>query len=136
LCNAQLAKLALHYQAFTERGVEVLAISNEVATKGVKLIDKFGPPFPLLVDEEARLIKHLGLAVERRDLMGILRHKFDYAKPTVVLIDRQRVVRWVHLGNHFSDRPPLERILEAIDDASVVSTGTMLPMQSMSVIYH
>lgn len=136
LCSSQLAKLSLHYDAFAERGVELLAISNEPATKGVEMAKKFGPPFPLLVDAESALIKRLGLEIKRRDVIGVFRRKFNYAQPAVVLIDRDRVVRWVYVGENFSDRPPIERILEAIDDASGVSTGTLLPAQTMSVVYH
>lgn len=115
ICNSQLAALSARYEDFRRRDLEILAISNEEVREGRKLLAKLGPPFPLLLDSSSAVIRRFDLRVDRRDPLGWVLGKHDYAHPAVVLVGRDGAVDWSYLGRSYRDRPTPDRILEAAD---------------------
>lgn len=115
LCNRQLAQLGQAYDSLAERGVEVLAISNEPVEKGKDVLNRLGPPFPLLLDEPGDVIGALGLTVESRDPLGWALRKRGYAKPAAALVGQEQRIVWSYVGKNYRDRPTLEMILRGVD---------------------
>lgn len=118
ICNKQLARLTERYAEFQQRRVEILAISNEEVRHGKKVLDKIGPPYPLLLDQTSEVIARYGLVVDRRDPLGWILRKRAYAHPAVVLVGQDGRIQWFYRGRTYRDRPQPEHILEAADRAS------------------
>lgn len=115
ICNAQLGKLSAAHEEFRARGAEVLAISNEAVRQGEKVLQKIGPPYPLLLDERSEVIGQLGLTVSRRDPLGWALRKEGYAHPAVMIVGRDGALRWQYVGKTYRDRPKVSAILAALD---------------------
>lgn len=114
ICSTQLASLSTDYEAFRRLGAEIIAISNEEVEKGLELLKKAGPPFLLLQDPKSELLRTLGLVVQKRDPLGVMLRKHEYAIPAVFIVDHDRVVRWKYVGKDYKDRPANATILEAL----------------------
>ena len=117
LCNRQLAELSSRYEEFRKAGIEILAISNEEVEQGQRVLDKLGPPFPLLLDRQAEVIRRLGLLVGRRDVLGWVLRKRGYAHPAVVIVGSDRRIQWSYRGRTYRDRPSADEILKAAGTA-------------------
>ena len=115
LCSRQLGELSEAWSQFQERSVQILAVSNEEPEKGRKLLKKMGPPFPLLADTIGSAITAFDLTVEKRDPLGWMLQKEDFAQPAVFLIGQDKVVKWAYRGKNYRDRPHPSAIVEAID---------------------
>lgn len=115
MCSAQLASLSLRHADFQRRGLQLIAISNEAVEKGLELIQQYGPPFPLLHDPGSHVIEDFGVQVGRRDLLGFIKRKRDYARPSVFLIERNRKISWSYIAEHPADRPSIDAILRHAD---------------------
>lgn len=121
LCNRQLQKLSEQYEAFSERQVEVLAISNEAVEQGEKVLRNIGPPYPLLLDTSSETLKELGLITEKRDLWARVMRKHDFAHPAALLVDTDHRVQWSYRGRNYRDRRSVSTLLDAIDARSAAS---------------
>lgn len=118
ICNHQLAELSSRYAEFSERNIEILAISNEEVRQGKKVLDKVGPPYPLLLDSSGEVIARYALTVPKRDPLGWMLRKHGYAHPAVVLVGQDRRVQWIYRGRTYRDRPRPAQIIEAADSES------------------
>lgn len=116
LCNIQLRRLSEHYAGFEERNHKLLAISNEE----VQVRDKIDAPYPLLFDRDSIVLAKYGLVVGKRDPLGWMLRKNDYAYPTVFLVGQDGLIRWIYRGQNYRDRPSPAAILEAADNDPVV----------------
>ncbi|MFU8806728.1 MAG: peroxiredoxin family protein [Bradymonadaceae bacterium] len=116
LCNMQLSKITASYGEFERRGVEIIAVSNEAVEKGEKLLRKLGPPYPLVADLEGEVLEELGLVVKKRDLLGVVLGKHDFAHPAAILVDQQSHIEWSYRGRNYRDRPSVDLLLSAIDE--------------------
>ena len=74
--------------------------------------DKEGVTIALLVDEGCEVIKAYGILNQRQ---GEVPH------PTVVLLDKEGVVRFFHLDENYKRRPPAETLIDAVKDITVGS---------------
>ena len=115
LCSTQLASLTLKYQSFEQRNVQLLAISNNQVDDGLALVKRYGPPYPLLFDKDSRVIQAYNAKINRRDLLGFIKRKHDYARPALFLIEQNQRISWRYVGKNASDRPSVEEIIAAID---------------------
>ena len=59
---------------------------------------------PLLVDEGSEVIRAYGILNQGQG---------DVPHPTVVLVDKEGVVRFFHLDENYQRRPPVETLIEA-----------------------
>ena len=114
MCTGQLASLTQDYEQLAELWAEILAVSNEDVERGHRLLQKIGPAFKLLVDSDGHVIRTYGVLAPRRDIVGVLRRKHDYALPATFVIDRNGIVRWRYVGASYRDRPANTVILEVL----------------------
>lgn len=90
-------------------GGEVVAISTEPLEKARGAVAEAGIPFPILSDTRLDVVDRFGL-----------RHVDEptgrrIARPAVILLDREGVVRYVHVGEHPRDRPAIGAILLGLE---------------------
>ena len=87
-CTRQACAFAGAYDAFRERGVEVIGISRDSVASHAKFAEKYGLPFILLSDPERVAIEAYGAWQEKKQYgkvsMGVVR--------TTFLIDEQGMV--------------------------------------------
>jgi peroxiredoxin len=97
------------YGAIRDRGGEVVAVSTELAAVAREAVRGAGLPYPVLSDPRLRVIDRYGL-----------RHVDEpkgrpISRPAVIVLDREGVVRYAHVGEHPRDRPALGAILLALE---------------------
>lgn len=114
ICNVQLSELSAVYKKFQDLNVEIIAISNEPVKDGQKLLKKTGHAFPILYDAGSKVISQYNLVVNKRDPLGLILRKHDYAHPAVFLVGKDRKIQWSYKGETYKDRPAPETILQAI----------------------
>lgn len=113
MCNRQLVDISARYEEFRDRGVEILAISNEEVRQGKKVLAKIGPPYPLLLDSASETLARYGLIAPKRDPLGWMLRKHGYAQPAVVLVGQDGRIEWMYCGKTYKDRPSVDQILVA-----------------------
>lgn len=114
LCNRQLAELSNNYESFTTKDIEIIAVSNDKLKSGKKLLKKIGSPFPILYDVESEILAlYRSVISGKRDPLGWMLRKKQYASPSVFLIDKQQIIHWIYKGKDYTDRPSSHQILEA-----------------------
>ncbi|MBT2557497.1 thioredoxin-dependent thiol peroxidase [Hymenobacter sp. ISL-91] len=99
-CTTQACNLRDNYQQLLAAGVQVLGVSIDSAKSHQKFIEKHELPFPLLVDEDKKMVQDYGVWQEKsmygRKYMGTMRYTF--------LIDEEgkveRVITKVDTKNH------------------------------------
>ncbi len=79
-CTAQACNLRDNYQSLLDQGYEVLGVSMDSAKRHQNFIEKQNLPFPLLVDEDRKVINAYGVWGPKkfmgREYDGILRTTF------------------------------------------------------------
>ena len=99
-CTAQACDLRDNYQQLLGAGIQVLGVSIDSAKSHQKFIAQHELPFPLLVDEDKKLVQDYGVWQEKsmygRKYMGTMRYTF--------LIDEtgkiEKVITKVDTKNH------------------------------------
>lgn len=99
-CTAQACNLRDNYHTLLEAGIQVLGVSIDSEKSHLKFATKHELPFPLLVDEDKKLVEAYGVWQEKsmygRKYMGTMRYTF--------LIDEQgileKVITKVDTKNH------------------------------------
>ena len=116
-CTKESQDFSEHYEAFKATGAEVVGLSKDSAKSHDKFKAKYGFPFPLLADEDTKLIDALGSWKEKsmygRKYMGTDRSTF--------LVDGDGIIRkvWrkVKVPGH------VEEVLEALKSGATRATG-------------
>ena len=79
-CTRQACAFAQNYQAFRDKGVEVIGVSKDSAASHAKFAEKYGLPFTLLSDPELTAIQAYGVWQEKKLYgkvsMGVVRTTF------------------------------------------------------------
>ena len=79
-CTAQACDLRDNYQSLLAAGIQVLGVSIDSEKSHQKFATKYELPFPLLVDEDKKLVEDYGVWQEKsmygRKFMGIVRTTF------------------------------------------------------------
>ncbi|MBD2716237.1 thioredoxin-dependent thiol peroxidase [Microvirga sp. STR05] len=99
-CTAQACDLRDNYQSLQAAGIQVLGVSIDSEKSHKKFAEKYELPFPLLVDEDKKLVEDYGVWQEKsmygRKYMGTMRYTF--------LIDEtgkiEKVITKVDTKNH------------------------------------
>ncbi|MBX0289150.1 thioredoxin-dependent thiol peroxidase [Hymenobacter sp. HSC-4F20] len=99
-CTAQACNLRDNYQSLLGAGIQVLGVSIDSEKSHQKFATKYELPFPLLVDEDKKIVEAYGVWQEKsmygRKYMGTMRYTF--------LIDEQgrveKVITKVDTKNH------------------------------------
>lgn len=85
----------------------IAAEKGEGFFKPGKFLEKNPISFPFLLDEDRTVTKAYGLY-----------HRFGHdainiARPASLVVDRQRILRYIYRGDNQADRAPIEQVLEA-----------------------
>ena len=101
----QLGELQKRLADFTALDTQILAIAPDKTPGLAKMTADLSLGFPVLFDDESKTIDAYGI---RNPSYPALPH------PTVVLVDKQGVVRFVHLDEDYRRRPPPDDLLAAV----------------------
>lgn len=96
----ELGELVKHTAEFQADDVQILAISVDPADKGRVVRDRLKASFPILSDAHRTVMALYGTrSPEYRNRLGI-----GVNTPTLVLIDREGIIRWIHQATNFRVR--------------------------------
>jgi peroxiredoxin Q/BCP len=114
-CRAQVRAVAERYDAFRERGVEVASILPEPVETAREWQSSYDLPYPLLADPEAAT----GDDYDQPVRFGVLGSLSDFLgrMPAAILIDADREVVYERRGRSTFDRPDVDDLLAAVDEA-------------------
>ena len=103
-CTSQACSFRDHYEAFLDRGAEVIGVSTDSVESHEGFAGEYALPFQLLSDAEGRV----------RDLYGVST-LFGYTDRITFVIDEQGVVRHV-FSSMFSPEKHIEEALGALKE--------------------
>jgi peroxiredoxin len=102
----ELGEFVKHHEEFNALGVQILGISTDPPEKAREVAAKVKTPFPILADDKGLVMEAFGTRnPESEEPLNV---------PTLVLIDRAGVVRWIHQAEDYKVRAPVASVLEAI----------------------
>ena len=104
-CTAEMCAFSEDYSAFTERGVRVLPISVD----SIPTLKEYKAKYDLAED----LLSDFHRTVTR--LYDVLDAERFYSKRSYFLIDRDGILRWMHVESKGSQRRENAELLEQID---------------------
>ncbi len=123
LCMAQIREIAGMYRELSERGVTVALVSGQPAGHTRFLAKAHGVDFTYLRDPGYVAAKTLGLFHEGAVPAGIApAMSFDDGDaylPTVAIVDRDGIVRWLGETDNYRVRPEPETFLAALDELGI-----------------
>jgi peroxiredoxin Q/BCP len=88
-CTAQACNLRDNYSELVDKGFEVIGISTDNVKSHKKFEKKFSLPFPLIADEDRKIVGKYGVWGEKK-FMGRI---FDGTHRTTYLIDERGKVK-------------------------------------------
>ena len=97
-------ELQEHLEAIRGRNAEVVAVSTDDALRISMTVRELGVNFLLVSDPQLRVVLQF----------GVLHPTEGIARPATFLIDAKGVVRLVHVGRNYADRPSIGAILDAL----------------------
>ena len=95
---------------FTQRHIEIAAISVDSTDDSRKLSQAKGYTFPVLSDPAAEVIRRYGLLHSKGGEDGQ-----DIARPAEILIDSSGMIRWENLTGDIRVRARPGQVLQAFD---------------------
>ncbi|SRR5579871_1971561 len=107
-CQGQLAGLKEDYAKFTALNTTVAAVSVDSTQDSADFNQQWRFPFPLLSDPELKVIDAYGARLEKGH------EGKDIAKPTTLIIDPNKTIRFKYVGRDPTDRPTDNEILFTI----------------------
>lgn len=96
-------------ESFSNRGVEIVAISSEPSIESVRAVRAGGIPFAVLSDPDRTVIAEWGLKHDDPEA------DHPVSRPAVFLVDSAGIVRFGFVGEHSRDRLENGALLLAID---------------------
>lgn len=87
-CTAEACDLRDNYTSLTNKGYEVVGVSNDDEKSHQKFINKFDLPFTLLADTDKKIVNDYGVYGEKK-FMGKV---FDGIHRTTFVIDEQGII--------------------------------------------
>ena len=87
-CTKQACNLRDNYEMLLSKGYKVLGVSADSAKSHLKFIEKHELPFPLLMDEDKKIINDFGVWGEKK-FMGKI---YDGIHRTTFVIDEKGVI--------------------------------------------
>lgn len=109
-CQGQLTSLKEDYDKFLKLHASIVAVSVDPVEDSADFNGQWRFPFPLLSDPRFKVIDAYGA----RHPNG--HEGKDISRPTVILIDPNKVVRFKYIGKDPTDRPTNNEILFDIQD--------------------
>lgn len=100
----ELGEFAKHAAEFKALDVQLLAISVDPADRAREVQSRFKDAVPILSDAKQQVMDLYGTrSPEYKNQLGI-----DINTPTLVLIDRQGIIRWIHQASNYRIRASVE----------------------------
>ncbi len=96
-----MAQLSQDYAAFREMNAEVVVITSDPVPKVREYAQQRRIPFPLLSDPDRAVADLYGARVEGEQV----------PRPSVFVLDRKGIIRFLHVGKNPNDRLPNDMIL-------------------------
>ncbi len=90
-CTAQACNLRDHYEALKKEGLEVIGVSVDSAKSHKKFEDKYHLPFPLITDEDKKVVNDYGVYGEKK-FMG---RTYMGTKRTTFIIDEKGIIQHI-----------------------------------------
>jgi peroxiredoxin len=129
-CNLQMHNLSQAVPEFDKIGVKLVAISVDLPTEEAKTQAKHGIPFPMLSDPKLKAhqafhVVHVAPEPEQKALAGFgidlttysgETHK-SFAVPSLFLVDKHGVIRFVHVDEDYKTRPSVKQMLAVVAKA-------------------
>ena len=103
-----MGELAGALDQFTARDVQVVPVLAQRADAVRRYIEETGLPFNILIDERRDTVRAYG--VWHR--MGI--DAWNIAHPAWFLIERDSAISWSFIGDHQTEHPDHQALLEAV----------------------
>jgi len=126
-CREQVQAVADRYAEFVERGCEVVAVLPEPRETAAEWQARYDLPYPFLADPDATW----GTALDQPVRFGFLGRWSDFLgrMPEAVLLDCRDdpTVVWSHSGRSTFDRPSVDDLVAAVDDALGSEAETVQP---------
>ncbi|PHS29616.1 MAG: alkyl hydroperoxide reductase [Robiginitomaculum sp.] len=124
LCMAQVKELAKRYQDLEAANVRVAMISPQPHKNTVSLAKKFDIGFEFYTDENNQAARALGIANPFGIPLGMqmLGYKSETVLPTVVIIDAQGRVLWLHETDNYRIRPEPDVFLGVLQEHGLATT--------------
>ena len=114
-CTAQTSRLISNYAKFVERGAEVLVVYPGPqdhlqdflsAVQADASASKF--PFAMLFDNDLKAVDQLGI-------------RWQLARPSTFIIDKQGNLCFAYVGKDIADRPSINALLAQLDKLSATA---------------
>jgi len=94
---------------YEQHGIQIVAIYGQGFSAVRTFAEKEQLPFPVLVDEDRAVIRDYGVYVR------INFESWNMARPSTVLIDRARIVRFVFVGKNQLEWPTHAMLFAALE---------------------
>lgn len=91
------------YNQIEKQDTIVLAVSADNLSGAEDAANAWGPPFPILYNPDASVIKDYGVFAGK------------LATPSTFIIDKNGVIRWKYIGGTY-DRPPAKTVIQQLED--------------------
>lgn len=116
-CRSQVRDLTDRVEEFRERDAEVVSIVPEPIDRVEDWQSRYGLPYPLLADPDAKV----GEAYDQPVRFGVLGSVSDLLgrMPEVAIVDRRGgdpEIAYVHRGRSTFDRPEIDELLATLDE--------------------
>lgn len=120
-CNVQVGKFAKDYAKFRELSCDIFAISTDTPKGAKRTKKKNQTPFHVLIDEDNKVIQSYEVATKKREFKDIPalfagKKAGTYAMPSVFIIDTEGIIRYSYVGKSFTDKPPVEHIIQKLKE--------------------
>lgn len=106
----QLTRLAEDYDKIKQAGADLVAISVDDQSYAWSMGQTTGAKFQILSDSDKKVITSYGI-LNAEEHGGI-------AHPSIFILDKSGVIRFMHVGKDPQDRPSDEAIIEQIKKAA------------------
>ncbi len=119
-CVAQIKELAKEYRQIKAKGAELVFISPQSPKHTASLAKKFDIPARFLLDEDLKGARQLGLFDKGGTPAGFqaLGYTTDNVLPTVIVTDKDGIIRYADLTDSYRLRPEPKSYLKILDGFS------------------
>lgn len=116
-CMAQMKELAKKYQKIQDQGAALVFVSPQSPKHTNGLTKKFDIPAHFLMDENLEAAKTLQLFHEKGTPRGfeVLGYDSDNVLPTLVILDKEGIIRFADLTHNYRLRPEPSQYLKLLE---------------------
>jgi len=116
LCMAQVKEIANHYNDIKEKGVRTIFVSPQSQNHTRALAKKFSVGIEFYRDEGNTAAEALGIVSQFGTPAGmqLLGYDTDTVLPTVVILDAEGTIVWLHETDNYRVRPEPETFMKVL----------------------